>query len=214
MAANPKVLFREATYDDILAAPEHMIAEIVDGQLVLSPRPAAPHAQAGSFAGAVLTVSFSRKPGGAGDPPGGWWILDEPELHLGRHVLVPDLAGWRRERLPVLRNVPYFTLPPDWVCEVVSPASARRDRVRKLSIYGEFGVRHAWLIDPLQRVLEVYRLEDGRWVRAAAHADDAKARVEPFEAVELELADWWLPEEPPAEEPPAEPDTAEAPPEG
>ena len=182
---------RRATYEDVLNAPEYVVAEIIEGELYTSPRPAAPHAVAASAIGADLFGPFHRSPG---DPagPGGWWILDEPELHLGADVVVPDLAGWRRERLPKLANVAYFTQAPDWICEVVSPATGRLDRVRKMRIYAREQVAHAWLVDPLQQTLEVYRLEGGRWLVASTHGGDEQVRAEPFEAIELQLARWWL----------------------
>ena len=182
---------RRATYEDILNAPEHMVAEIVDGELYTSPRPASPTALAASGIGSDVFGPFHRSPG---DPagPGGWWILFEPELHLGSDVLVPDLAGWRRARMPQLTDVPYFTLVPDWICEVVSPTTGRLDRVRKMRAYGREQVAHAWLVDPLQKTLEVYRLDDGRWVVAATYGGDEWVRAEPFEAVELHLTRWWL----------------------
>ena len=182
-----------AAFDDALPlnAPEHVVAEIIDGELYASPRPASPHAVAASAIGADLFGPFHRSPS---DPagPGGWWILDEPELHLGADVVVPDLAGWRRERLPQLANVAYFTQAPDWICEVVSPATGRLDRVRKMRIYAREQVAHAWLVDPLQQTLEVYRLEGGRWLVASTHGGDEQVRAEPFEAIELQLARWWL----------------------
>ena len=182
---------RRVTYDDILNAPEHVVAEIVDGELYTSPRPASPHALAASVIGSDLLGPFQRAPG---DPagPGGWWILDEPELHLGADVIVPDLAGWRREHMPQLANVSYFTQSPDWICEVVSPTTGRLDRVRKMRIYAREHVAHAWLVDPLQKTLEVYRLEDGRWIVAGTYGGDEQVRAEPFEAIELQLVRWWL----------------------
>lgn len=182
---------RRATYDDLMAVPEHLVAEIIDGELITSPRPASPHARAVSVLGADLLGPFDRSssdPGG----PGGWWFLDEPELHLGDDVLVPDLAAWRRERLPSLPNVVGFTLPPDWVCEAVSPSTARIDRTKKATIYAREGIAHLWLLDPLARTLEVHRLESGRWVVAATHGGDGPLRAEPFDAVELTLGRWWL----------------------
>ena len=125
---------RRATYADLLEVPEHLVAEIIDGELLTSPRPASPHALAASAIGSALFDRFNGPPGGA-DRPGGWWILFEPELHLGEDVLVPDHAGWRRERMPALPDVVGFTLAPDWVCEVISPSTARIDRGRKLRVY-------------------------------------------------------------------------------
>jgi len=118
-------------------------------------------------------------------------ILDEPEVHFGRHVLVPDLAGWHRSRMPRLPATAYFTITPDWVCEVISPSTASLDRVKKLAIYAGEGVRHAWIVDPLARTLEVLNLEVGRWVITATHAGDAVVRVEPFGEIELELGALW-----------------------
>src|SRR5262245_28194447 len=120
---------RRATYEDLVQVPDHLVAEIIDGELITSPRPASPHAWTTSVLGQDLGPLNGR--GGRPDRPGGWWILFEPELHFGEDVLVPDLAGWRHEHLPVLRDVPYFTLAPDWACEVISPRSGRIDRARK-----------------------------------------------------------------------------------
>lgn len=139
---------------------------------------------------------FQRGRGG----PGGWWILDEPELHLGEHVLVPDLAGWRRERMAQLEDVPYFELAPDWVCEVLSPFTEAFDRAEKVDIYGEHGVSWAWLVNPVLRTLEVLCTEEGRWTLRATLRDDTAVRIPPFDAIELLLADLWLPRN--ADEPP------------
>src|SRR5438876_12320875 len=140
--AKPK---RHASYDDLCRLPEHLVGEIIDGELIVTPRPALPHAAASSALGAELWGPFNRPPGSGG--PGGWWILDEPELHFGQDVLVPDLAGWRRERLPKLGRGVGIELPPDWVCEVVSPSTARIDRTRKMAIYAKVGVPHLWIVD-------------------------------------------------------------------
>jgi Uma2 family endonuclease len=179
---------RSATYEDLLKVPDHLIAEIIDGELYTSPRPSLHHAISASELAADLVPAFSRGQGG----PGGWWILFEPELHLGRDILVPDLAGWRRERLPVIADdPPYSTVAPDWISEVLSPTTYRLDRIKKLRIYGREGVKHAWLLHPGERTLEVLRLESGRWTIVATHADDAVVRAEPFEAVEIDLLPLW-----------------------
>lgn len=175
-----------------MQVPDTKVAEIIDGELIVSPRPASPHALAATRLGGDLLGPFDGPPG-APPAPGGWWILLEPELHFGDDVLVPDWAGWRRERLPVLENVPFFTLAPDWVCEIVSPSTGRIDRSRKMRHYAADGIAHLWLVDPLQQTLEVYRLESGRWVVAGTHGGGETVRVEPFEAVEIRLAHWWLP---------------------
>jgi len=178
---------RAATYEDLCAVPDHLVAEILAGDLHTSPRPSAPHAVASSALGIEVGGPFQFGRGG----PGGWWILFEPEIHMGNDVLVPDLAGWRRERLPETPSGAYLTLTPDWVCEVVSPSTARTDRVLKLPIYAREGVGHVWLVNPIERTLDVYRLYDGHWVLLATYGDDALVRAEPFEAVELDLLHLW-----------------------
>src|SRR5581483_11745138 len=135
---------KPATYDDLIRVPDGKVAEILDGELYATPRPAAHHARVASALGFELGVPFDAGRGG----PGGWWILDEPELHLHADVVVPDLAGWRRERLPIIPDVAAFTLPPDWVCEVVSASTEGIDRGKKLAIYAREGVAHAWLLNP------------------------------------------------------------------
>jgi Uma2 family endonuclease len=186
---------KRATYDDLLQVPDNLVAEILDGELHTSPRPTAPHALATSVLGSELGPPFHRGRGG----PGGWWILDEPELHMGADVLVPDLAGWRRERLPAIPDAAFFTLAPDWACEVLSPSTERLDRVRKLPVYARESVKHVWLVNPTARTLEVLRLEGGRWVVAATHGGDDPVRAEPFDAIELDMGALW------GERPPASP---------
>ncbi|MCA9575068.1 MAG: Uma2 family endonuclease, partial [Myxococcales bacterium] len=149
---------RRATYEDVLRAPENMVAQLVDGQLDLQPRPRALHARCASVLGGLLEPPMGWGDGGG---PGGWVILNEPEVHFGEHVLVPDLAGWRRERMPELPDVAFFELAPDWVCEVLSPSTAGFDRVKKLPIYAAHGVAHAWLVDPSEKTLEVLELTEG-----------------------------------------------------
>jgi Uma2 family endonuclease len=176
-------LRRRATYEDLLQVPHHQVAEIVDGDLYASPRPASRHALAASSLYGTIGPPFHGGRGG----PGGWWILFEPELHLGGDVLVPDLAGWRRERMPEFPDVPAFTLAPDWLCEVVSPSTERLDRAKKMAAYARERVAHLWLLNPLSRTLEAYRLSGDRWLLLATHEGGGNVRAEPFEAVELEL---------------------------
>ena len=178
---------RRATYQDVLDAPENMIAQLVDGELVLMPRPALHHAAAASILGEELGPPFKRGKGG----PGGWILLDEPELHLAEDILVPDLAGWRRERMPAVPPEPYTTLAPDWICEVLSPGTAKLDRARKLPIYAREQVAHVWLVDPAARTLEILRREGELWLLVGVWSDDARLRGEPFEAIELELGALW-----------------------
>lgn len=178
---------RRATYADVLAAPEHKVAEVIDGQLYLSPRPGAPHAAAHAALTYDLVGPFDRGRGG----PGGWIILAEPELHLGDDIVVPDIAGWRRDRLPGVRDVAYFELAPDWLCEVLSPSTEKVDRGRKLGVYARAAVEHIWFLNTRTRMLEVMRRQDVDWLNVGRYQDDAKVRAEPFDAVELDLAGVW-----------------------
>jgi len=178
---------RSATYEDLLQVPRHLVAEIIHGQLVTHPRPAPRHARASSSLGDELVSPFDKGRGG----PGGWWILDEPELHLNAHVLVPDLAGWRRENMPVLPDTAWFESPPDWVCEVLSPATARTDRVEKLPLYAIHHVRHVWLVDPDLRTLEAYENHDGQWLLLKALEHDNRVQLPPFDAITFSLGALW-----------------------
>jgi Uma2 family endonuclease len=178
---------RLATYDDILDLPEHLVGEIIGEELITHPRPGPRHSRAASQLGGKLMGPFDE----GSDGPGGWWILDEPEVHLGPHVLVPDIAGWRRERLPRLPDTAWFELAPDWVCEVLSPSTARVDRVQKLPVYAAAGVGHVWLVDPVLRTLEAFENQQGRWLLLGAFKNDDAVAVVPFEAVALDLGALW-----------------------
>ncbi len=178
---------RLATYDDVLAAPRHVVAELVEGVLHTHPRPRLKHAAATSALGEELGPPFRRGRGG----PGGWIILFEPELHLGGDILVPDLAAWRRQRLPELPDEPYAELAPDWACEVLSKSTEAFDRSSKLPLYAREGVSHVWLVDPDVKTLEVFRLEGSNYLLVATYTADAKVRAEPFDAIELQLDLLW-----------------------
>lgn len=178
---------KPATVADLEALPENVVGELVAGELFVSPRPASPHAMTTSRLGALLLNCFDL-----GEPgPSGWFIVDEPELRLGENVLVPDLAGWRRHRMPVYPRTAAFTLPPDWVCEVLSSSTQVLDREVKLPVYAQEGVGFVWLVSPDSRTLEIYRLEEGRYVQLALHRDGALVQAEPFEALGLDLALLW-----------------------
>ncbi len=179
--------FKFATYEDLFDLPEYLVGEIIHGQLITQPRPAPRHALASSSMGGELISPFHKGRGG----PGGWWILFEPELHLGPHILVPDLAGWRRERMPELPDLAYFTLPPDWVCEMLSPGTARIDRADKMPIYAEYGVSFLWLVDPALHTLEAFVLRDGHWSLEHVYQENDEVRAVPFDAVAFSLAGLW-----------------------
>ena len=186
---------QRATLADVLAYPEGTNVELIDGDLRVMPRPAPKHTMASSALGVELGGPFQRGRGG----PGGWWILDEPELHFPHptiadepEVLIPDLAGWRRERMPKLPKTAYFTLAPDWICEVLSPSTEDDDRDDKMPIDAREGVRHAWLVDPIKRTLELYTLNRRRqWSEPKVYEGDARVRLPPFDAIELDLAALW-----------------------
>lgn len=177
-----------ATYEDLFDLPEHLVGEIIQGQLYTHPRPAPRHAVAYSVLGGNIGGFYHW----GSDGPGGWWIIDEPELHLGGHILVPDLAGWRRERMPALPETAWFELAPDWVCEILSPGTARIDRALKMPLYAREGVGHLWLLDPDARTLEVYQLQaNGHWLLLTTLKEDDPVRQPPFDAIEFSLGGLW-----------------------
>ena len=178
---------RLATYQDVLDAPAHQVAEIIAGTLYTHPRPAPRHALASSTLGNKIGPPFHGGDGG----PGGWWILDEPELHLDEEIIVPDLAGWRRERMLELPDTAYFMLAPDWVCEVLSRSTRKIDLHEKRPVYAREGVAHLWLVDPTDRTLEAFELRDGQWVLIATAADDDSISIRPFDAITFSLGDLW-----------------------
>lgn len=185
-AATPKRR-RPASYDDIIALPEGIVGEIIDGELVTHPRPAPPHARSSTNLGFFIVGPFALGIGG----PGGWVILDEPEIQFAADTLVPDLAGWKKERLPALPEKGPLDIAPDWVCEVLSPSTVSDDRGRKLPIYARHKVGHVWLVDPLVRTLEVLGLHDSSWLIVGVYGKEEAVRAEPFEAVELPLQLLW-----------------------
>jgi Uma2 family endonuclease len=178
---------KPATYADLEALPPNVVGEILSGILYANPRPALPHAAAATSLSEELGPPFHRGRGG----PGGWIFLQEPELHFGDDVLVPDVAGWRRERMPKLPEAAYSSVAPDWLCEVLSPSTEGVDRGEKLPIYARERVAHVWLADPIVRTLEIFRLDGTTYRLVGTHRDDATVRAEPFEAIELELAALW-----------------------
>lgn len=183
-----------ATYDDLLALPEDVRAEVLSGEVVASPAPLPRHSKVQGAARRFLGGPFDDDDGRGG--PGGWWIFVEVDVALGAHDIVrPDLAGWRRERLPRPGAVRPIHVIPDWVCEVLSPATAARDRVTKRALYARAGVLHYWLIDPAARVLEALALRDGTWIDVGSYDDTSTARIAPFDAIELDVGRLFLPRE-------------------
>ncbi len=176
-----------------LDAPDTMVAEILDGELSLMPRPRRQHARAATKLGAALDGPYDAGLNG----PGGWVFLVEPELHLGPKpdIVVPDIAGWRRERVPadfLHEDAPAFIdLAPDWVCELLSPRTEASDRGKKMRVYRREGVGHLWYVDPAVRTVEVYQLEGGRYLVVDTFEGDAVMRAEPFDALEITLSVLW-----------------------
>jgi Putative restriction endonuclease len=182
-----QTMSRPATAADIEALPPNVVGEIAFGALHTHPRPTPRHSVAANAVGSTLTGRFQFGIGG----PAGWLFMVESELHLGPHILVPDLAGWRRERLPRLPDTAYIDTPPDWVCEVLSPATARFDRTDKLAIYSTFGVAHCWYVDPIVRTLEVLALQGDKWLLTATFKDTDAVCAPPFEAHTFQLDLLW-----------------------
>jgi Uma2 family endonuclease len=178
---------RPATYADLEAVPEHLVAEIIDGELMTHPRPSPRHGATASALGAELHGPFQKGRGG----PGGWVFIVEPEVHLDGHVLVPDIAAWRSERLRELPDRAYIEIVPDWVCEILSGSTEKRDRTLKMRIYGEAGIPHMWVIDPRLQILEAFEHHDGRWTKIGDWNSDDEARAAPFDAISFSLADLW-----------------------
>lgn len=184
--ALPATRHAPATERDLDDLPDDVVGHLVDGEIIALPRPATPHVVAATELGYSLGPPFRRGIGG----PGGWVILDEPGVRFGLDNLVPDLAGWRKERFISPQEGP-FTGIPDWICEVLSPSTWRFDRVTKLAIYARHEVAHVWLLEPHARTVEVLRLQEGRWLIAGVYQNQDKIRAEPFDAVELDLSLIW-----------------------
>lgn len=180
---------KKATYEDLYAIPENMIGEIIDGELIVTPRPSRKHVYATSALDKRLGSPYQFGEGGG---PGGWIILVEPEIKLDEDIVVPDLAAWKRESFPRLEETNWISVAPNWVCEILSPSTFRNDKVKKMPLYGRHAVDHIWLIDPLVKTMDAFRLESGRWFLLGSYAENDKVRVEPFQEIEIDLGDLWI----------------------
>lgn len=178
-----------ATYEDLFDIPENLVGEIFSGELVTHPRPSPRHSQAASAVGAVLFNRFSINPGGDDD---GWWILDEPECHLSEDIVVPDIAGWRKSTMLELPETAWFGIRPDWVCEVVSPSTAKYDRGVKREIYAREKVGHYWMVDPVEKMVEVFALSESGWVLTDVVSDDQVDNLPPYETLPFDLSTLWV----------------------
>jgi len=179
---------KPVTYQDLVSLPEYRVGEIVEGELYASPRPSGRHGMAAVVLAHHLLEPFQFARGG----PGGWWILVEPEIHLGKNVVVPDVAAWRKERLPDV-GASHFDVPPDWICEVLSPSTARLDRIRKMPLFLREGVRYAWIVDPIERSLETFVSAGDGWRTVQGFEESGTVRAPPFEEVDFDLASLWVP---------------------
>jgi len=183
----PTTAKRKTGYKDLFDLPENMTGEIIDGEIVATPRPSPRHGRTASDLTIEIGSAYRFGRGG----PGGWWILDEVEVRLGEDILVPDISGWRRDRLPDLPDTNWIEVPPDWVCEVLSPSTVRTDRVKKMPKYAQAGVPFLWLVDPELRTLEAFRLESGKWFLSQCFEGDDPVRAEPFQEIEIDLSLLW-----------------------
>ena len=181
--------YKQTLYEQLESLPEGLTGEILNGQLHTQPRPAGPHARAESELNIDIGSAYGRGRGG----PGGWWILVEPEIHfvIDVEVVVPDLTGWRKERMPAIPEGHRFEVVPDWICEIVSPSTASKDREVKMPIYAHYGVAYAWLVDPKRRTLEAYVLAGGAWQLLAEASGNETIAVAPFDALQLDLSNLW-----------------------
>ena len=191
---NPRPKPHPATYADLEALPPNLVGEIVFGALYAHPRPYPRNLFATSRLSGELSCTFGRR----SERPGGWQMLTEPELHLGPHVVVPDIAGWKRERLTPFPETAFIETPPDWVAEILSPSTQALDRTDKLKVYGEFGIKHCWYVDPLARTLEVFQLTGTKYLLAATFKDADPVTAPPFEVHTFPLDVLWVPAPPPA----------------
>lgn len=191
---------KEATYEDLYDIPDHMTGEIISGELIVTPKPAPRHARAAFALGSRIGPRYDFGEGGG---PGGWILLPEVEIMFGENLLVPDWSGWRKQRFPGWPENNWFSKAPDWICEILSPATAATDKIRKMDIYARFEVSYYWLIDPRDRTLEAFLLKSGIWAKIGGFMGNAKVRAEPFSEVEFDLGSFWteeIPELPPSSE--------------
>jgi len=182
---------RAARYEDLYDIPENMTGEIINGELIVTPKPAPRHALSAAVLGSKIHPQYHFGEGGG---PGGWVLLPEVEIMLGDELLVPDWSGWRKERFPGWPKDNWFSTAPDWVCEIVSPSTAGNDRIRKMDIYARFEVNYYWLIDPRDRTLETFMLRSAIWVRTGGFVGNDKVRAEPFAELEFDLGGFWIDE--------------------
>ncbi len=180
-----------ADYADLYSIPENMIGEIIDGELYAMPRPSPRHCNTASSLGIIIGYYYKI---GMNGGIGGWWILDKPGIHfsdLKEDIMVPDISGWKKEKMPELPAETYFSVTPDWICEILSPATAAHDRKKKLPKYAKFGVSYFWIVDPANRTVEILKLKNGEYSVSAVYCEDDKMKAEPFTEILIDLKNIW-----------------------
>jgi Uma2 family endonuclease len=186
-----KPSMKPPTLADLDALPPGIVGEIIEGVLYTMTKPRMRHQRTATRIGGKLSDPFDAGPGG----PGGWWIVNEPGIELPNDTkeISPDVAGWRRERMPEMPGDEPIRVVPDWLCEILSPTTRRHDLLRKQPYYAKVGVPFMWLIDLDARVLTAYRLEGTAWLTVGTYSEETEARIAPFDAVPLNVASWWPP---------------------
>lgn len=180
---------KKATYEDLYSIPQDMTGEIIEGNLIATPRPSRKHGFCATALGAAVTAPYQYGQGGG---PGGWVFIIEPEIGFGEDILVPDLAGWKKERFPFREESNWISVVPNWICEILSPTTFRNDKVKKMPLYARNGVEHIWLVDPVATTIDAFRLESGRWSLLGSYAESDKVRIEPFHEIEINLGNLWI----------------------
>lgn len=186
-----------ATYDDLLALPEDARAELLAGEVIVQPSPTVRHQRINAKLGYRISGSFDDDDDDDARGPGGWWIVHDVDIRLTAHDVVrPDLSGWRRARVPLLPESRPVDAVPDWICEILSPSNAKRDRGYKSDLYATHGVGHYWIVDQVEGLLEAFVLRGGTWSRIGMYDDSQRHRIPPFDAVELSLRGLFKPPAP------------------
>jgi Uma2 family endonuclease len=185
-----KPSMKAPTFADLDALPPGIVGEIIDGVLYTMTKPRMRHQRTTTGIGGDLRGPFDLGRSG----PGGWWIVTEPGIELpNTPEISPDVAGWHRERMPEMPGDEPIRVVPDWVCEILSKITRRHDQLVKMPYYANVGVAYAWVVDLEARVLTAQRLESGRWLTNGTYSDEIDARIAPFDAIPLNVADWWPP---------------------
>jgi Uma2 family endonuclease len=182
------------TSKEVLLEPEERRLEVIDGVAEEKAAPGFNHALVVNQLGGIVGQAFGRKGRGG---PGGWWITNDPDIELSSLDLVrPDVAGWRRERMPERPVVRPVTVAPDWICEILSPSNRKRDLVDKHNLYHRHGVSHYWQVDPEAQTLTVLGHEPDGYKVLLVASGLQPVRAAPFEQLEFSVAE-LLGEEPP-----------------